>query len=242
MALAPRSALLAFSVLAVLTSGCKKKVPPTPEPEPTPPPAAAPEVELGIVSISPSTVAPNTATNGTIRGSGFEAGVSVSFGGTAATQVSFQGSNSLSVGIPALAVGTYDVTVRNPDGATSTLRSALTVKSNLSACSQFTVRFDFDSSSINSDANSLLSGKAACLQSGASRVRIEGHADERGTTDYNLALGQRRADAVKSFLATAGVSASRIETMSFGEESPANSGQDEAAWAENRRAELKASE
>lgn len=242
MARIARGAFVALTVLATLSSGCKKKVPPAPEPEPTREPAPAPEVQLGVVSISPSTIAPNTPVTATVRGSGFEAGASVSFNGTAATQVSFQGSNSLSVGVPGLAVGQYDVTVRNPDGATSTLRGGLSVKSNLSACAQFTVRFDFDSSAIAGAAESTLSGKAPCLQAGASRVRVEGHADERGTTDYNLALGQRRADAVKSFLSTAGVSSGRIETVSFGEEKPANPGSDEDAWAENRRAEIQASE
>ncbi len=68
------------------------------------------------------------------------------------------------------------------------------------------------------------------------RVMIEGHCDERGTREYNLALGERRSDAVASFLKAAGVPASRIETVSYGEERPADPGHTEAAWSRNRRA------
>ncbi|MYF11350.1 MAG: peptidoglycan-associated lipoprotein Pal, partial [Gammaproteobacteria bacterium] len=68
------------------------------------------------------------------------------------------------------------------------------------------------------------------------RVMVEGHCDERGTREYNLALGERRSDAVSSFLKAAGVPASRIETVSYGEERPEDPGHTEAAWSRNRRA------
>ena len=68
------------------------------------------------------------------------------------------------------------------------------------------------------------------------RITIEGHCDERGTREYNLALGERRADAVARYLTSAGVRASQIETVSFGEERPEDAGHDESAWARNRRA------
>lgn len=68
------------------------------------------------------------------------------------------------------------------------------------------------------------------------RIVIEGHCDERGTREYNLALGERRSDAVNSFLTSAGVRGSQIETVSFGEERPADPGHDETAWQKNRRA------
>jgi peptidoglycan-associated lipoprotein len=67
---------------------------------------------------------------------------------------------------------------------------------------------------------------------------IEGHADERGTREYNLALGERRANAIRSFLTAAGVSSTQIETVSYGEERPDDPGHSEAAWARNRRAVL----
>ena len=68
------------------------------------------------------------------------------------------------------------------------------------------------------------------------RVTVEGHADERGTRDYNLALGERRANAAKTYLVGLGVSAERVQTVSFGKERPAALGSDEASWARNRRA------
>jgi peptidoglycan-associated lipoprotein len=68
-----------------------------------------------------------------------------------------------------------------------------------------------------------------------SSVVIEGHCDERGTREYNLALGERRSDAIRSFLTSAGVSASQIETVSYGEERPEDPGHDESAWGRNRR-------
>jgi peptidoglycan-associated lipoprotein len=74
---------------------------------------------------------------------------------------------------------------------------------------------------------------------GDTRVRIEGNCDERGSREYNLALGQRRAEAVKKIMTVLGVPDGRIETISFGEEKPVAMGHDEAAWAKNRRADIK---
>jgi peptidoglycan-associated lipoprotein len=72
-----------------------------------------------------------------------------------------------------------------------------------------------------------------------SKARIEGNCDERGSREYNLALGQRRAEAVKKVMTVLGVQDGRIETVSFGEEKPADPGHDEAAWAKNRRGDIK---
>jgi peptidoglycan-associated lipoprotein len=144
--------------------------------------------------------------------------------------------------VPGLPVGTYDVVVSNPDGEQSTLRSGLTVRVADLACRQETVFFAFDVSALASSARSELDGKMSCFQSVGGSIRIEGHADERGTAEYNIALGQRRADAVKNHLKSGGVSSSRMTTTSYGEERPASSGHNEGAWAKNRRAELSASE
>ncbi len=99
------------------------------------------------------------------------------------------------------------------------------------------VYFDFDSSALLPMAQAVLEKKAEWLRnnSGGSVV-IEGHCDERGTSEYNLALGDRRAKSVKTFLVDLGVSASRLITLSYGEERPADSGHNEEAWAKNRRA------
>jgi peptidoglycan-associated lipoprotein len=77
------------------------------------------------------------------------------------------------------------------------------------------------------------------LKNNSQRVRLEGHADERGTREYNQALGARRANAVADYLVLQGVSRSRVETISYGEERPAATGSGESAWSKNRRVELK---
>ncbi len=97
--------------------------------------------------------------------------------------------------------------------------------------------FEFDRSEINASDLEALQVHAEVLRDNPSRrVVIEGHCDERGTREYNLALGERRADAVRSFLAAAGIDGSRVETVSYGEERPDDPGEGEGAWARNRRA------
>ena len=99
------------------------------------------------------------------------------------------------------------------------------------------VFFEFDSYQLDSASQSTLSRQAAWLaQYSNVKVTIEGHADERGTREYNLALGERRANSVKNYLAGQGVSADRISVISYGKERPAVEGSDESAWAQNRRA------
>ncbi|HSB63007.1 MAG TPA: peptidoglycan-associated lipoprotein Pal [Thermoanaerobaculia bacterium] len=96
--------------------------------------------------------------------------------------------------------------------------------------------FDFDRSEIRTSERDALAGDATWLRAHPGiRVRIEGHCDERGTADYNMALGERRAAAVQEYLASLGVDASRTHTISYGKERPFALGHDEAAWAQNRR-------
>lgn len=98
------------------------------------------------------------------------------------------------------------------------------------------VFFGYDQYGVNDEARMTLDKQAAWLQQYSNlSVTIEGHADERGTREYNLALGERRANAVKNYLVAAGVSPSRINTISYGKERPAVPGANEAAWAQNRR-------
>lgn len=104
---------------------------------------------------------------------------------------------------------------------------------------QGVVYFDFDSSAIGSNSSAVLNKHATLLQSNPNaRVVITGHTDERGSSEYNIALGERRAKAVQDYLGSQGVSASRTEAISNGEDNPADPGHNEAAWAKNRRAEL----
>jgi peptidoglycan-associated lipoprotein len=99
------------------------------------------------------------------------------------------------------------------------------------------LHYEFDRYDLTTEARRLLEDLAQALKANpAFRVLIEGHADERGTTEYNLALGQRRAQAAKDYLVSLGVEADRIDTISYGEERPLDPGHDELAWALNRRA------
>lgn len=98
------------------------------------------------------------------------------------------------------------------------------------------VFFALDKSDLSSDARATLDRQAAWLKKYATlNVTIEGHCDERGTREYNLALGERRATAVKNYLVADGVPAARVKTVSYGKERPAVVGSNEAAWAQNRR-------
>lgn len=99
------------------------------------------------------------------------------------------------------------------------------------------VYFDYDQYDVRSDARETLQKQAAWLQRYPNvKLRIAGNADERGTREYNLALGARRAAAVKSFLVGLGVSESRLDTISYGKENPIDTGSNEEAWARNRNA------
>ncbi len=101
------------------------------------------------------------------------------------------------------------------------------------------VFFDYDRSEITSDAERVLRAKLEVLRAfPAVQLRIAGHADDRGSTEYNLALGSRRAESVRQFFVTFGIPASRFSTTSFGEERPLEQGTTEAAYARNRRAEF----
>lgn len=99
--------------------------------------------------------------------------------------------------------------------------------------------FDFDKSSLTYETRAALDAYAAVLSANPRSIRLEGHADERGTREYNIALGERRAKAVADYLVTSGVSSGLIETVSYGEERPAVPGTGDSAWSKNRRVELK---
>ena len=101
------------------------------------------------------------------------------------------------------------------------------------------VYFSYDQSSLSTESKSTLDAIGALMKEVPEiSTRIEGHADDRGTNEYNLALGERRAKAVQDYLSSYGVKATAITTISYGEEKPASEGQDEAAWSKNRRAEF----
>ena len=107
----------------------------------------------------------------------------------------------------------------------------------LRAAGTDTIHFQTDSYDVDAQDAQILDAQAAWLQRYPNKtITIEGHCDERGTREYNLGLGDRRANAAKNYLAAHGVSAARISTISYGKERPVAMGSDESAWAQNRRA------
>ncbi|MEQ1610810.1 MAG: peptidoglycan-associated lipoprotein Pal [Hyphomonadaceae bacterium] len=110
-------------------------------------------------------------------------------------------------------------------------------KGDFAAKSTDRVYFDYDQYNLDdSDRRSLATQIAWLKQFPSTRVEVQGHADERGTRDYNIALGERRAQAVSQYLQQQGIAATRIQTISFGKDKPMDPGHDEAAWARNRNA------
>ena len=101
------------------------------------------------------------------------------------------------------------------------------------------IYFDYDKDSVKSEFTAILQAHATYLMANKSRkIKLEGNADERGSREYNMALGQRRANSVKQALNVLGVANDRIETVSFGEDKPKATGHDETSWAENRRVDI----
>ncbi len=101
------------------------------------------------------------------------------------------------------------------------------------------INFDYDKFDVREDAKGLLEGNAAWLKKWKSaKILIEGHCDERGTEDYNLALGEKRAKGAYDYLISLGIPAERMKTISYGKSQPLDMGKDESAWAKNRRAQF----
>src|SRR6266850_8041836 len=124
---------------------------------------------------------------------------------------------------------------READSLAALGRTTEAVRSTLASM----IHFDYDKSNIRSDDAGTLDQKVAILQANPElRIRIGGHCDERGSDEYNLALGNRRAQAAKQYLVSHGIDGSRIETQSWGEERPLVDGHDETAWSQNRRDEF----
>ena len=124
---------------------------------------------------------------------------------------------------------------READSLAALARSGEEVRAMLATM----VHFEYDKADVRSDDAAVLDAKVSILQANPNlRIRVHGHCDERGSDEYNLALGNRRAQAAKQYLVSHGIDASRIETQSWGEERPIAQGMTEDAWAQNRRAEF----
>jgi peptidoglycan-associated lipoprotein len=233
-----RAALLVALFMVALTAGCHHKPPPPPPPPPVRAPAPArPTVTL---QASPSSINKGES-------------AALSWNSTDATELSIapevgavtaQGSTKVT---PSDST-TYTITASGPGGSTS---STATVTVNAPSPppppkgpsdDELFLRevrdayFDYDKADIRPDARAALSQTADFLKGHPSiKATIEGHCDERGSTEYNLALGDRRATAVKQYLVSLGVSADRLSTVSFGKEKPFCNESNESCWQQNRR-------
>jgi peptidoglycan-associated lipoprotein len=133
-------------------------------------------------------------------------------------------STSDTSGLDTSAVSSDDTAIQGPSGE---------------LLSQRIVFFDFDRADIRADSQSIVTAHAAFLAKSPNvKVRLEGHADERGSREYNIGLGERRAQAVRRALLLQGVAEAQLTTVSYGEERPASAGSDEQAYAQNRRVEI----
>jgi peptidoglycan-associated lipoprotein len=227
---------LIFTLGAVLFLGaCHKKTPPPPPPPP--PPAAAPTASLSAN--------PNTVQNGQSTTLSWETSnaTDVSIGGIGAVQPT--GSQQVT---PADST-TYTLTAKGPGGTqTATARVTVTApppppppavgptEEELFAQNVQDIYFDYDKGDIRADQQTALQGDIDFLKQHPSiHFTVEGHCDERGSTEYNLGLGDNRANAVKNALTHGGVSAGSIKTISYGKEKPFCTESSEACWQQNRR-------
>ncbi len=138
---------------------------------------------------------------------------------------------------PVVAAPTQEAT---PVARPATPTEAAAAPVNRRAILEQRIHFEYNRSDLTPEAQAILTAKAEVLRAvPGTRVRIEGHADERGSDEYNMVLSRQRAVVAKRFLAQLGVEAERLETLGFGEEQPIDAGSNERAWAANRRADFR---
>jgi peptidoglycan-associated lipoprotein len=235
-----QSLRLLESVIALaavfMLGACHKKT--APPPPPPPPPAAAPTASI---SVSPDTIQPGQSATLTWQTSNAS---DVSIDGIGAVQPSGtqQVSPTDSTTYHLLAKGsggTQEATTRltvTPPPQAEAPRAPSPTEEDLFGHSVRDIFFDYDKSNIRPDQQAAVQADAQFLnQHSDISFTVEGHCDERGSTEYNLALGDQRASAVKSALASAGVSAGRIKTISYGKEKPFCTQSNEQCWQQNRR-------
>jgi len=248
--------ILLALLLSLFAAGCKKKVAAPPPPPAPPPKVEAPKPERPVIAVfeaEPTTVERGQAATLRWKVTGETTDVSIAPGvGTvdkAASRQVFPGNTT-----------TYTLTAKGPGGSVQQTASvtvtsppppppppAKTTRSPLDIISQDLkdVYFDYDSSNIREDARATLSRNSEVLKGLFNEhqnitVVIEGHADERGSAEYNLGLADRRATTTKEFLVQLGVPANRLNTVSFGKERPQCTDSNESCWQMNRRAHFSA--
>jgi len=231
--------LFGLLALILVIGGCKKKVAATP-PAPPPAPASPPTVTLNASPTSANPGQTVTLSWSSTNATDLEIGPGVG-------KVAPQGATPVN---PAQST-TYTITATGPGGtATATASVAVaaaqaapppapTPQPGLSELFEQNVRdafFDLDKSDLREDARAALTKDAEFLRSyPQAKISIEGHCDERGATEYNLGLGQRRAEAAKNYLISLGIPADRMETTSWGKERPFCTEHNESCWQQNRR-------
>ena len=240
MARLPLTTLLIAIAPILMASNCRKP----PEEAVTivdTPPVQSPDVAVQVAVVEPSFGPAEEAFEVEVIGSGFMQAARVRFGDAEAPRVRYLDENTLAATVPALPQGSYNVTAINPDGSESTLRSGIALRDVVPEvrCEDTLVYFEFNSDELTDEAKQNLKEASECMSDAEGQIVLEGHTDERGTTRYNLSLGQRRAESVKRLMVGKGLSPNRMRSVSYGEERPAESGNNEASWSKNRRVEVK---
>lgn len=235
-----RKVILALGFAALMAAGgCKKKVATAP---PAPAPAAPPAQPTVTLNASPTSVnAGQTSTLSWSSTNATDLDIQPGVG-----KVSPEGSSSVT---PTEST-TYTITASGPGGsATATAQVSVNAPAAPAAAAPspsledlfnqnvHDAYFDTDKSDLRPDARDALTKDAEFLRSYPDvRISLEGHCDERGSTEYNLGLGERRADAAKNYLVSLGIAANRVDTVSWGKERPFCTEHDESCWQQNRRA------
>lgn len=209
--------------------------------------------QLRLVEVLPSVVDIGVRTEATVMGVGFTENSVLYIDDEVSVldNVVYQGESVLEFTIPALSQGMHNLRVENPDGETHTLYGAIEADETSGTaeaiellppeCAELVLYFSSANAVLDAPAKQLLEENAACFDN-RYVYEVEGHCDERGTTEYNLSLGQRRAAVVEKFLLSQGILSDRVSTISYGEERPAMSGSSESAWEKNRRAVIRVKE
>jgi len=232
--------LIGLVALAVFAGGCKKKVAATP---PAAPPVPTPQPTVTL-NASPSTVNPGqtvtlswSSTNATDLEIQPAVGKVAPQGSTPENPTQSTTYTITATGAGGSATASASVNVNAPSAPAAMAPTAQPSVSDLFDQNVKDAYYDLDKSDLREDARAALTKDAEFLRSyPQAKVSIEGHCDERGSAEYNLGLGQRRAEAAKNYLISLGIPADRMETTSWGKERPFCAEHDESCWQQNRRA------
>lgn len=207
------------------------------------------ESNLRLVEVLPNVVEVGVRSDATVMGTGFseDSQLYIDDQVSPLENVVFQDSGFLEISIPALSKGTHNLRIENPNGESHTLYAAIEAEEGSALadyqelsekCAEMLVYFSSANFKLDETAQSLLDENISCFTN-QFMYAIEGHCDERGTTEYNISLGQKRAEIIQQYLLSKGIVLDRIQTISYGEERPVAAGTGEDSWSKNRRAVIK---